>query len=94
MYIQCNYIEEEYMKVDIIPIGNSRGIRIPKALLEQCGFGDSADVAIEDNHLVLRPAGSAREGWKESFSSMAASHDDVLLDAHQDAAFDESEWQW
>ncbi len=82
------------MKVDIIPIGNSRGIRIPKALLEQCGFSNSADVAIEDNHLVLRPSTSARKGWGKSFSAMTAHHDDTLLDSHRSTAFDESEWQW
>jgi len=81
------------MKIDIIPIGNSRGIRIPKSLLEQCGFGKSAQVEIEDNHLLITPVAQARDGWEEAFKAMAAKNDDQLLDTPA-TAFDEGEWQW
>jgi antitoxin MazE len=81
------------MKVDIVPIGNSRGIRIPKALLEQCGFGKNAEITVEDNRLVLSPGRRVRSGWEDSFRAMAAKQDDKLLDMPT-SAFDESEWQW
>ena len=55
------------MKVDIIPIGNSRGIRIPKALLEQCGFGKSVEIEVEDNHIILSPTHQPRKGWEEYY---------------------------
>jgi len=58
------------MKVDIIPIGNSKGIRIPKVLLEECGFGESAQIAIENNQLVLSPVLKRRSGWDEAFKAM------------------------
>ena len=52
------------MKVKIVPIGNSKGIRIPKALLKQCGFGKSVEITVEGNRIVLRssPPGTQRLG--------------------------------
>jgi antitoxin MazE len=84
---------EHGMKVDIIPIGNSKGIRIPKALLEQCGFRESVEIEVEDNHLVLSPPVERRNGWEEAFKAMAARKDDKLLDMPV-PSFDEDEWQW
>ena len=81
------------MKADIIPIGNSKGIRIPKALLEQCGFAESVEIEVENNNLVLRPSVELRSGWEDAFREMAAQQDDSLPQTPA-AAFDESEWQW
>jgi len=81
------------MKVDIIPIGNSRGVRIPKAILEQCGFGESAEIAVEHGHLVVRPVSEIRKGWEEAFAQMAERRDDQLIETPA-PAFDETEWSW
>lgn len=59
------------MKIDIIKIGNSQGIRIPKTIMEQCGFSESVEIEIKDGNLVLKPA-QIRVGWAESFKLMAA----------------------
>ena len=48
------------MKIDIIKIGNSQGIRIPKTIMEQCGFTDSIEMEIKDDSLVLSPLKSDR----------------------------------
>jgi antitoxin MazE len=81
------------MKVDIIPIGNSKGIRIPKALLEHCGFDESVEIKVEDNKIVLSPFVELRTGWEDAFKAMAVKQDDALLDTPA-TAFDGSEWQW
>jgi len=81
------------MKVDIIAIGNSKGIRIPKTLLEQCGFVESVEIQVEDNHIVLSPVVQIRNGWEDAFKAMAAQSDDKLLETPV-PTFDESEWQW
>ena len=81
------------MKVDIIPIGNSKGIRIPKALLEQCGFSQSVEIEVKNNHLVLSPSVRLRNGWEDAFKAMSTKKDDNLLDTPA-TAFDKSEWQW
>lgn len=58
------------MKIDIIPIGNSKGIRIPKALLKQCGINGSVDISVEGKKLVIRPLKKKpREGWEEAIKA-------------------------
>ncbi|MGF1590544.1 MAG: AbrB/MazE/SpoVT family DNA-binding domain-containing protein [Pleurocapsa sp.] len=41
------------MKIDIIKIGNSQGVRIPKTIMEQCGFGESVEMEIKDGNLSV-----------------------------------------
>ena len=43
------------MKVNIVSIGNSKGIRIPKSILDQCNFNKEADLEVEHNKLVIKP---------------------------------------
>ena len=84
------------MLTKIVPIGNSRGIRIPKAMLEHCGFGEEVDLQAKNGALILRPFSAPRAGWAEAFGGMAAAKDDRL--AHEDAPtatrFDAEEWKW
>ena len=44
------------MKVNIIKIGNSQGVRIPKTIMEQCGFRESVEMEIKDCNLILKPS--------------------------------------
>ena len=57
------------MKVALVPIGNSRGVRLPKAVLEQVGFNAEAELTIEDGRLVLEPVRETREGWAAAFAA-------------------------
>jgi antitoxin MazE len=57
------------MKVAIVPIGNSRGVRLPKGVLEQVGFGDQAELSVENGRVVLAPATQRRRGWAEAFAA-------------------------
>ena len=84
------------MRTSIIRIGNSRGIRIPKALLEQCKLGDTVELEVEDNRLVIRPADRPRQGWDEAFCQMAERGDDALLDEGSlgQTEWDQTEWEW
>jgi len=84
------------MKANIVRIGNSRGIRLPKSVLEQCHLKDSVEIEVDDDTLIIKPAHSPRSGWAESFSSMAEQGDDRLLDADVNLSteWDESEWRW
>ncbi len=68
------------MKTAVIRIGNSRGVRIPKALLAQCRLHDAVELEVENGRLVIRPANQPRRGWDEAFNKMAEPRDDVLLD--------------
>ena len=82
------------MKVELVRIGNSRGIRIPKPILEQCGFEDTVELRIENDHLVITQGHLPREGWEEVFrAARPSTHDELLLDTPPNQ-FDQEEWRW
>ncbi len=86
------------VRTSIIQIGNSRGIRIPKLLLEQMRFveNEEVDLLVEKNQLVMRPVRKAREGWDAEFKEMAECGDDELSgwDTYIPTKWDEEEWEW
>lgn len=84
------------MLTKIVSIGNSRGIRIPKALLDDCGFDEEAELQAKNGALILRPVKTPRAGWAESFAGMAAAKDDILVQevAPASTQFDAEEWEW
>ena len=84
------------MRTRIVRIGNSRGIRIPKPLLEEIGLEGEVEVRVEGNTLVVRPIRPTRAGWTETFGAMAERGEDELLDrvAEPTSSFDAQEWQW
>jgi len=83
------------MKIELVRIGNSRGIRIPKPILEQCGFQDTVDVRVEKDRLVIAPGHRPREGWEEAFRAAGSSaEDELLLESLPLNHFDREEWRW
>jgi antitoxin MazE len=82
------------VKTRLVRIGNSRGIRIPKALIEQSGLQDEVEIALKGNSLVIRAASHPREGWAEALEEMARRGDDALLDGELVDEFDQTEWEW
>ena len=84
------------MKATLIRIGKSRGIRIPKVLLEQYRLKDEVELEPRQDHLVIRAASPTRAGWDDAFRRMGQQRDDVLLDAEypSPARWDTREWEW
>ncbi len=82
------------MHARIIRIGNSHGIRIPKALLTACNIEKKVELLIEGEALVIRRARAPREGWEEAFAEMSAAGEDKLLDHPAPTRWDESAWTW
>ena len=83
------------MKAELIRIGNSQGIRIPKPLIEQCGLGKSVELTVKDNVLTISPERAVRAGWEDAFKAMAAAGDDAaLLPDDVTSDWDETEWEW
>jgi antitoxin MazE len=78
----------------IIQIGNSRGIRVPKVLLEQAQLPDEVELQAEYGRLIVRAARGARAGWAEAARVMRSRGDDQLLDAPTSSEFDSREWRW
>ncbi len=83
------------MKLELVRIGNSRGIRIPKPILEQCGFDEAVELKVENDHLIIAPARQLRQGWEEAFRDAGPStQDELLLDTLSPNKFDQEDWRW
>ena len=79
------------MKSMLVRIGNSRGIRLPKALIEEAGLTGEVDIHAEPGRIIVTAVTSPRKGWAES---VAANPPDGLLDKPTPTDFDEREWDW
>jgi antitoxin MazE len=84
------------VKSRIVKMGNSKGVRIPKPILEQLALGEDVEISVRGDQLVIRPSRRPRAGWEEQFARMAQRGDDRLLD-DQDVSlteWDQDDWQW
>ena len=82
------------MKTRLVRIGNSRGIRIPKPLIEQAGLGEDVELRVDDGSIVISRAERTRDGWGEAAAAMASRGGDELLDTPMPTVFDDEEWEW
>ncbi len=78
----------------LVKIGNSQGIRIPKTILEQLDFSNGIELLVVNKQLIVRPKLVPRANWSERFDQMHINQDDVLLDPESENAFDFEEWHW
>lgn len=81
------------MKTQIIQIGNSQGIRIPKVLLEESRISGEVDVELHPDGILIRNALKPRAAWSEAFRSLAE-NDEELPDSEAVTNFEKKEWQW
>ena len=82
------------MKTRIVRIGNSRGIRIPRPLLEQAGLPEDVDLRVEDNRIVIAPAAQPRAGWADAARRLRSRAEDGGLDPPVATRFDGEVWEW
>lgn len=82
------------MKAQIIQIGNSQGIRIPKVLLEETKLAGEVELEIHEGGILIRNAQKPRANWDAMFKALADSDDDHALDADSATSFEKKEWQW
>lgn len=83
------------MKTTLVPIGNSRGVRIPKPFIEQCGLGEEVEMDVADGMILIHSPRRPRSGWAAEFERMAKQGDDKLLDpVPLPTQWDREEWQW
>lgn len=68
------------MKSKVIPMGNSKGIRIPKVILEQCRIEKEVILEVVDNSIIIKPVKKKpRENWKQYFRKMKENKEDQLI---------------
>lgn len=79
------------MEAQIINIGNSKGIRIPKTILKKYNIQDKINLILEEDFIVIKPIEEPRKGWEKAFKEMHENGDDKLLidDVFNDETFEE-----
>ena len=78
----------------IVKIGNSRGMRVPKVLLDKAQLPDAVELHAEPGRLVIQAARRPRTGWAKAARAMRDGGNDALLDEPTATRFDREEWEW
>lgn len=82
------------MKARLVRIGNSRGVRLPRPLIEEARLPDEVELRVQDRTIVIEPARAVREGWLEAARRMRSAGDDEPIGLDVGTRFDEEEWKW
>jgi len=82
------------MKTRLVRIGNSRGVRLPKAIIDQAGLTEEVELGVRAGAVIIARATSGRSGWADAARHMHQRDDDQLLDPPAPTRFDEEEWEW
>ena len=84
------------VNVHLTKVGNSRGIRIPRAILEQVNLEGELELIVEGGTLLIRPAINPRQGWEDTFvnASLNLKEDSELTEPLVGNQFDDEEWTW
>lgn len=79
------------MKLSIINIGNSKGIRLSKTILEKYSISNKVELILEKGYIILMPKADPRKNWEKAFKKMHENGDDQLLmnDVFEDENFEE-----
>lgn len=67
------------MELSVINIGNSKGIRLSKTILEQYKISDKVELILEKSQIIIRPKTQTRKNWDKAFMQMNQNEDDNLL---------------
>jgi len=82
------------MKAQIIQIGNSQGIRIPKTLLEETQISGEIDLIAVEEGILIRNISKPRSDWEAKFIELAEFDDDASPFELTSGNFESKEWQW
>jgi len=82
------------MKARLIRIGNSRGVRLPKPVIEEAGLEEHVELQVRGGAVVISSSRRPRAGWAEAARRMRGLGEDRLLDRPTTTRFDEKEWRW
>lgn len=79
------------MEISVINIGNSKGIRLSKTILEKYNIRDKIELILEKGYIIIKPKTEPRKDWEKSFKKMHENGDDQMLmnDVFEDESFEE-----
>lgn len=80
------------MELSVIQIGNSKGFRLSKTLIEKYNIKDKVEIILEKGYIILKPISKPRIGWEKAFKEMNKHGDDKLL--FNDVFEDENLEEW
>ena len=72
------------MRIKLIKIGNSYGVRLPKTLIDECGFKEELNLHVHQGAVVITPYVPPRMGWKELLQD----------EMNMRPIKSEGEWEW
>ena len=83
------------METKLVVIGNSQGVRLPKAVVDACGIALEQPLTIEirEHSIVLSPVRTARAGWAEAARDSPGERERLWGDMPPDNAADD-DWTW
>ena len=67
------------MRVPIVPIGNSKGIRFSKTLIEKYDLKDAVEIILDEEFIIIKPVINPRNNWEKAFKEMHENGDDKLI---------------
>ncbi len=79
--------------VKLVPIGNSKGVRIPKTLIQKYGLKNTLLIEETDRGLLLRNKEEGKLSWEDTYKAMAQDKenwddwDATLFDGLEDEDF-------
>lgn len=78
------------MRIPIVPIGNSKGIRFSKTLIEKYNLKDAVDIILDEEYIIIKPVINPRNNWEKAFKEMHENGDDKLIieDIFEDENFE------
>lgn len=82
------------MKARLIRIGNSRGVRLPKPMIEQARLSGDVDIEVRDQAIVITATQARRVGWAQAARKLRERDSDRLFDEPLPTEFDEKDWEW
>jgi antitoxin MazE len=82
------------MKARLVNIGNSRGVRIPKPLIEEAGLPEEVELHVRDGMIIIAAARVPRAGWAEAARRLSNADQSGLVFPSVATKFEGSEWQW
>ena len=82
------------MKARLVRIGNSRGVRLPKPLIEEAGLTEDVELQVQEGKIIISRVSRVRERWAQAAKKLANREEDRLLDEPTATHFDIEEWNW
>lgn len=82
------------MKTRLVRIGNSRGVRLPKPLIEEAGLPEDVELRVRAGAIIIAPATGKRAGWAEAARRLRERGEDRLLEPPTPTRFDTEDWEW